>query len=434
MESIDKKNNTTKIKKRKHSVFSIIICWVILIVIIVGIVFVGKFIFNSIKYKKYTNKMESYGLNDLYDNKKANANQSVTKSEMIKVIIGSIENVKTVDGLVGESTNYNNEAWVKYAKLYKIIDEDYISESNENSKATFIDSGAIIAKSLEILANKKLYKNGESKYSNLEDFGDLKEYVVRAGENELYNKIKGYLKNDNINKGELNKMIITIVEKYGLIDPSSEYDNDVSIVTDKDKMPKNYEEYPYIINTIENSVYEIDFKVGDKYCVKNPKEIYSQRKEVYAQVYERVKRYFDIILNVDYKTINSEDFYNSLSDLFYYDYDSSIVDEYVNHVKKNKIKIQGTGTPLLPIIYNDGSQIRIRVKVDFTILNTNTNKNILFPDVYGGSNIEYKDATHSFYADIALGQLFDNLSLKIMMEPLLDSIVTEIDTIVRAED
>lgn len=426
---------TKKGKNRKHSIYTIIICWSIIFVIVLVTIFAGKHIFISLKYKPYTIKMERYDLNSLYDNQKANAYQSVTNSEMIKVIIGSIKNMKSVTGLVDTTEDYINESWIEYAKLCRIIDNNYINEiySFKNSKAQYVDAGAIIAKSLELLINRKMFKTGDSEYSNLDDFGDLQEYVIRAGENHLYNKIKGCLNNRDIKKGELNKMIITIVEKYGLLDPSSQY-QDVTMITDKNEMPKNHKEYPYIIDSIDNSIYEIDFKVGDKYCVKSPQEIYEERKEVYGQIYERVKRYFDIILNVDYEDIDRKEFFNSLSDLFYYDYDISIVDEYINHVKKNKIKIKGTGIPLLPIIYNDGSQIRIRVKVEFSILKTNTNKNILFPDIYSNRNTEYKDGEFLFYADIALGQLWESLSLKIMMDSLLDSAVTEVDTIVEVKE
>lgn len=432
------KKNKEKNKKgdRKHSIYTISIYWTVLFIIILVTIFAGKYIFISLKYKQYTIKMKEYELNTLYDNKKANANQSVSKSEMIKVIIGSIINTKSVDGMLVITESYKNESWIEYAKIYGIIDNNYIKDltvNGKDKKAGYVDAGAIISKSLETLLNKKVLKTGDVKYSNLDDFGDLKEYVIIAGEDHLYNKIKGSLKNRNIKKGELNKMIITIVEKYGLLDPSSQY-QDVSIVTDKNKMPKNYKDYPYIIDSIENSVYEMDFKVSDQQCVKTPKEIYDERKEVYEQTYEKVKRYFDIILNIDYKYIDKDEFFNSLSDLFYYNYDADIVDKYVEHVKKNKIILKGTGTPLLPIIYNDGSQIRIRVKIEFRIVNTDTNKNIVFPDIYSLTSKEYKDGKYLFYSDIALGQLWENNSLKIMMDSLLDSAITNIDTIVKVKE
>ena len=53
-----------------------------------------------------------------------------------------------------------------------------------------------------------------------------------------------------------------------------------------------------------------------------------------------------------------------------------IYEEYVKYVKDNQIQIEGSATVLLPIVYYDDIDYRVRTKLEFKIVNSNTNENI----------------------------------------------------------
>ena len=66
-----------------------------------------------------------------------------------------------------------------------------------------------------------------------------------------------------------------------------------------------------------------------------------------------VQEYYKNILNVDYNNITIENFVKGFDKLTTYEVNQSDLEDYVEYVKKNKIKLEGKATPLLPIIYNN---------------------------------------------------------------------------------
>lgn len=381
-------------KKRKISIYSIILLLIVVIGIIYGIYVLSKHLYYYTKYSEYEEKMIQYGLDDLYNNGSAKSSEKVTNSEMIKVIIGSISGVKDASGLVHIEGNktYNNEDFVKYAELLKIINENSIYKQNENEVSNYVQAVEVSKKSVKTLLKEEYNEEIDSSDSDL-------------------------------NKGMLNKLVIQIVEKYSTLYRGNMLN--AKIVTDKDKLPENYKEYPYIIDTIPNNVYEMDFEVLDKDRFMNPVKEYEKRGEVYYQIDTYLTQYFNTILNVNYETINEKEFFNSIKDILIYDYSQELVKDYVEYVKENKIKLEGSVQPLLPIIYNNGEENIIRAKIKFKVLNSNTDKNLLLPDIVNEENIKYEGKTFEFYADIPMGAMLNATSLRVKVQSLPNMILTE---------
>jgi len=188
-------------------------------------------------------------------------------------------------------------------------------------------------------------------------------------------------------------------------------------------LPTNVKEYPYVINTIEKEVYEYDYQILTERTFKNPKETYKIMGYLYGQIDDLIVRYFNKILNVDYTTISTSKFLSSIKNDVTYLLDEQDVKAYVHHVKENKIKLQGTATPLLPIIYNNGEQYVVRTKITFKVLNSDTQYNLLFGDEENTVKYNSKDIT--MYVDVPMGMTLNSKSLLIYVACLANYIPTQ---------
>lgn len=411
----NEKDLKKKIGKQRPSIYSITILLIILFIIAIILLCIAEPIYLSFKYKEYTKKMERYGFNLLYDNEQANSRQKTTQSEIVKVVIGSILNTEDISNRIGfENNSYENEAWIVYAEQSGLIEKDSIKQENNTTQATYKQAENLVIKAIKTLLDKDI--ENDDIYAKILDF---------KSKNKKYNKII---------KGELNKLIITVVEYYSTIYYNAYKTDNINIIKNKEQLPLNYTEYPYIIDSIDKEIYEIPFIVENQDKFETPKQEYIKRKEVYSQIEEVITNYFDTILNIDYQNITNDSLFDAIKNSLYYENNSSMVDEYVKYVKKYKIKLQGKCTVLLPIIYNTGEGIRVRVKIEFRMLNSNTDINILLPDVLSNENIKYTDFEHELYCDVPMGIMLNAMSLKVNTSTLVNYIVSNNPTIERIKE
>ena len=82
----------------------------------------------------------------------------------------------------------------------------------------------------------------------------------------------------------------------------------------------------------------------------------------------------------------------------------NVLNEYVEYVKQNNIKLTGTAQAQLPCIYFDGENYRVRMKIEMKVESSNTDTNLLFNDALSG-NIEYKEKEYTLYADIIMAKI-----------------------------
>ena len=205
----------------------------------------------------------------------------------------------------------------------------------------------------------------------------------------------------------------------------------VNIVTKKSEMPKNYKEYPYIIDSIDKDIYELDYKIMTKSKFQLPKEVYKQLGNLYGQTDFRMTEHFNTLLNIDYSTITVDDFLEKINHYSAYYLEKQDVEEYVEYVKNNKIKLEGSATPLLPIIYNNGDSYQIRTKITFKVLNSDTEYNLLFGDQ--NSKVKYNSKEITMYVDVLMGMTFNSRSLLVENKCLAQNIAQKTPMVVVEE-
>lgn len=425
-----KKKSSNKKATTRLSVFTIILM-LIVIAICIGIYFGIRALVITLKYKQYTYKMVSYGYNELYENGKATSTQKVTNAELLKVIIGSIKNNKEITSLyyLANKNIPEEKNWYNYSTYLGV--NSVIDETELESQATRMDAIILITKILEGFLGEEIEQAKlEMKEKKLNEYTkEQQEIIAKAVTLGIIKNKTSALADNNIIKGELNKLIVQIVEKFATIYyGNTNKDETVNIITDKDKLPKNYKDYPYIVSNIPKDIYELDYKIRTQYSFKTPKEVYKVMGYLYGQTDELITRYFKNILNIDYETITEQSFLDGIANLVVYKIGTEDVKDYVKYVKDNKIKLQGEATPLLPIMYDNGEEYVVRTKITFKVINSNTEYNLLFGDE--NSNIKYNGKEITMYVDVPTGMTFNSNSLLVKINCLTNNIAKPTNLVV----
>lgn len=409
--SYDKKNrseekNKQKItkgnKKIKKSIILLIICLVIIGIAIFGITyFVNEKKYEP--YKKYEEKVQTYGFDKSYNNGLAKTSDSITKSEAIKMVLAASFNTNDISGFAkqpDENNNYDNAIWVEYAKFRGIITDTDINKDNYKDKASYIEVIRYLATAKTKILERELDSAVQLKVKDIDKYKSDEQVAIEDMiQNEIIivntKKING---NKHIFKGQMNELISNFVEKYNTITVNGEKLN-----INEDKMPSNKDEYPYTLASVDKNIYEKKFYVDDEERFLNPKDLYTTKKEYYSQIKEIAEGYYDLILNVDYNTINYEDLKTEM--LQYVLYGTEGLEEYVNYVKENKIKIEGKSTVMFPAIYFDGLEYVVRMKLEFEVKNANTKSNLLYMDPINNldNSIKYDNDKYTIYIDAKMG-------------------------------
>lgn len=383
------------------------------IALLVGIVFLVRYIVITSKYSYYTNKMNWYGYNLLYDNESAKTTEKVKSEEIAKMVVGVLYNETDTEFAnrkwyrVEEKNMSTNEIWMGFAASIPL---DSVKDIDINGSVSRLQVATLIIQGIEVVYGKNIEITEPLKEKYRKDFTEAELEVIDKAISIgiLENKTKDINKKDLL-KGELNKMLIIASEKYSMVYYNNVYSksNKANVVTDKDKMPANADIYPYVIDSIPNEVYEIEMPEMLSEISVAPKEVYDIYHDVYYSTDKNIREYLDALLNIDYNSISAESFKEQISSCVVYNLDTTIsgnepyldaINEYVNYVKDNKIVLKGSATPLLPIIYSNGMLHYVRCKIDLEVVSSETNKNLLFWD----DGITYNGDTISVYVDIAV--------------------------------
>ena len=422
-----KKNKKGSIKKHfeKYKRLYLLILGILLLiaVIIFGYIGIRNYILSK-KYGEYEKKMDSYGFSLMYNNQTATSYEKVTRTEMVKMILSSIHNTADISNLGFISNGeFENDEWVELAKAIGMIDDDYITKENYDEIATYKEALIAYLKARSALMEMPVSSTKESNFKNLNSFTqDERAYINDAAENGLIENKKGKLKIDgDMFKGEFNMLVIKFVEKYNTIAPEGE-----TLVTKEDSKPENADIYPYIVYSIDKQVYEYKGINEGGVDYKTPVETYKYKKDYYDQVDFRSEIYYNAILNVDYRNIDKDEFFETTNEFLRYDYSDEIY-EYVDYIKENKIIIEGEAKVQLPIFYLDGIRYRARIKLTFEIKNSNTDKNLLLGDLARQTDVTYKNKKYEIYIDAPMGTTLLSKALLLDMEPIIDLMVSDIE-------
>ena len=400
---------------KKKYIIPIIVVSILVIIAIVSLII---FLLNKDNGKIYEEKIKKYGIEKLYNNGTSNKSEYVTKSEALKLIIGTLLNVDNVDNyMLGNEVNdsYENAKWVEYAKLSNVISNDYITAQNENERISYIDIVKIASNAKNTLLLKT--KNED----NLVDI-ENKDKLTQEEQTALVDLIKDvvidskfYSKNYNkdVKKQKFNEFICNLFEKYSGVIPEGE-----NVINDNKDKPSNYNEYPYILESVEKGTYEKSRFVFSDEDMLLPIDSFYKIKNLYPVIKEKVESYYNVILNVNYENITKENFNSSKQNFSIpLNYSDS---NYVDYVIQNEIKIEGNAKVQMPIIYYDGMRYRVRVKLEFEILNSKTGKDILYMDI-NNSKEDYQKQKYIMYVDVPL--LVEENDIFVIEEPILDNLI-----------
>ena len=134
-----------------------------------------------------------------------------------------------------------------------------------------------------------------------------------------------------------------------------------------------------------------------------------------------MSKYYNAILNVDYRTIDQKwadtliEVFTGEDGTFYTDSSTTKqqmiqhINDYIDSGQKEQIVIKGTFKPEPTIVLHSGILYQFRAQVEFTIVDYKENKNILFGPDYGATNLHEvvfeKGYTYKGYADIGMEYL-----------------------------
>lgn len=361
-------------------------------------------------YVKYEEKMDTYGFYLLYNNRSSKSTDTVTKEEAIKLALGVIFNAYDetslkylYEGSINHSNDFSNIDWIEFAKSKNLLNGN-TDLQNYNEPIKYIDVISIFEKcKIEFLKDysvkdTKVYLKDIENYS-LDEQRAIKDMLA----NEIIYPIADTLNgNEFIFKGQLNELVVNFAERYSTIALGDE-----KVVTDPSKMPSNAYMFPYISSNVDKKVYEMT-------PIKNygendtPKDMYMYYKMEYPQAKKHLEESFNAMLNVDYRTITTKNFLKEVKEYFIIPPEDSIIEYYVNYVKENKIILKGKAELQSPITYRYDGLAFSRVKLNFEVVSSKTNENLIFLDSYDTSSVIYKKTKYEVFADVRSANKFQS--------------------------
>lgn len=383
----------------------------------------------SSKYKYYKEKMEWFGFDALYNSSDISSYDKVKTSEVPKMVLGVLTNKTKItyargimESLKGEeyvSDKTDDKLWYDYFDIigYKLYNEERF-EKRANKAQAAIAIVQILERSFGVnieitdTVNEKIAKNFDEEELEL---------INKALSIGLIKNSESDVLSNSLNKGELNKMLIDTLETYSTIyynNYNNQDGNIANIVTEEESLPSNAEKYPYVVDNASKEIYEIETSLMNTQISTTPKKVYEIYGEKYKDTAQNIQRYFEYILNVDYKTIDAAEFLDNINELVVYDLTTEVLGEkeyeqdvqkYVEYVKENKIVLKGKATPLLPIIYSDGLLHYLRTKIEFDIVNSDTDENLLFWD----ENTKYLSNSILVYVDVPVSPTYYSKAFRV---------------------
>lgn len=184
-------------------------------------------------------------------------------------------------------------------------------------------------------------------------------------------------------------------------------------------LPKNYKDYPYILEDIPNEMYEMKI---------SPYMYYEPDADTAAELFKRVnftseqtnnialrvKKAYELRLNVDYKTLDPATFANTL-----FEYENQAIGtrvyklkEYAQRLKDNKVQLVGAVDPEASMIFSTGGSRYIRSKVRFKIIKYDKFKDvedIFIDNAFSVKHLKLKKGVwYEGYADIKISTNYFN--------------------------
>lgn len=359
-------------KKRinKKLIGVIIVSIIMVVTIVLGVIFYLK------NNKKLTTNLqfEYFGYNEYYEND-SNTLSIFEASKVLTSIYAKIYDITEVTDIS------DSIAWQNYA-----YNMDLVSNDEYTNNLTYSRLYELIYDYEEKIRNVEM--ENVTNILNLKS-SEFTEKQIKAI-NYLYSNnvitrkdINLELLNSEVNKKYFEDIVVKCIFKFNLLDLREDtvnYNNSLNMSQNKN----------YLFTTNNTTSKELRYKTlkfdnFDTYL--NPKETYSKIRNDIVKISDVVNGYFDVILNIDYENMNEKNLYNNLKDYYLVSYNE--IDDYCNYVKENNIKLSGKSNIIYPIIYYVDGYYYVRTKINYEVVNSNTNENILFGNI--PSNYNYFD-------------------------------------------
>lgn len=416
-------------KKNKFKPLKLIIIILIIIVVItLSVLLINylKKVSYTKKYKEYSQKITELKLSEFYSGGDANDYEYVTYGEAAGLCVyANTKRFRIEDLGYAPTFDGQNSSSITYLNEMAIETNIKLNEENNNKLISRIEVINILGQLKEKVLEKKLdtdvgrltitraHKLDEKRLAYLKD-------AVKSGVLENSGKVG---EKDYIRRGELNKIICEYITKVNVLGT-----NFGTVVTDPEKLPSNASEYPFILEEYEKELYEAPLKTslyGDP--LSTPANIFGQMEYGIEKTVERVQKYTDLLLNVDYNNIDEEKLIEEYNSTMQYHLNDEEIRNYINYVKEHKLIIKGESKVLVPSIYHDGLIFRIRVKMDFEILEGDTKTNVLLGDGMFSQDTpkEYK-SKNSYIVDAPIEYGINTIDFFTKLYTVQNNIVKEI--------
>lgn len=439
-EKIESKEKLTQQQKqgtrppKVKSKISVIIIAILVLVILIAIgIAIWKVFFPKKTDLDYQDTMEAYGFESLYNNGTSGESDLVTKSEAIKIIIGATLNTDSVANQVElrsflenyDDTNedvasflvYPNQIWVEYAKTMGIIEDNVITKENENKTATLLEALVTLSKAKTVLLGKVLDTATNLNIKNMEALKVTEQLAIHDMVSNGIIENKEYNWKGNLNKKEFNQLVIDFANKYNTITVGDEKVN-----INQDKVPANASEFPYTLASVDKSTYEIPSYVVNQEKYQNAKRSYRDMKSYYYDINQLIETYANVVFNVDYQTINTDTFTKQIQELYFHRENEADIKAYVDYVKSNQIKMNGSVKVQYPAIYFDGEQYRVRVKVSYQIESAKEKKNLWYLDLQSKNAFTVDKTEDTMILDIPVAKAITSNAVYMGSSPILNCV------------
>lgn len=170
-------------------------------------------------------------------------------------------------------------------------------------------------------------------------------------------------------------------------------------------LPKNHKDYPYILASIPNEMYEMKYSTAIDGFITSAENYHDKEefsKENVSQWMDNIRNHYDLVLNVDYKTID-ENWVDKMVDSFAPGGNERVfkrdLQEYVQWVKENEIVVEGWVEPEPTMIYDTIPSRWVRSQYEFKVVSYKDNSNLLFDDGSYVLSLE-KGRTYKGFVDV----------------------------------
>ncbi len=269
----------------------------------------------------------------------------ITKIEAIKINFLISMNKDSIENAFVEGYKYSDEDFILKNYAYTNNFKKVITKSNKDEKITVADELYAL-----YLIEKGRYNDVETSekitLENINNYEEEKKIAIQT----MYDK--GIVEKEDFEQVLTKEKSKEIMVKYIYVFKTMCRDNEANIIKNESKYSFKYK-LPFYF---ENSIDAHNISIVDTYngSLKEPIEVFEKVNDRYDEILNSTKEFYNIILNTNYEDFEKEDFdineyYKKINNCSFMT--QKEVEEYVEYVKQNKVKIEGNGYANIPMVH-----------------------------------------------------------------------------------